>query len=336
MLRAFWVSILFLTGIAAVGLGIGWGILHRSDIPYARLEAKYAATDSRYVDLPEGVRVHYRVSGSETAPVIVLVHGFSASTQTWDAWAELLDRTFRVVRVDLPGHGLTRAPASYRGNVKAYANTLDAFFESQQLTGFVLAGSSMGGDVAWRYTLAHPQKVAGLVLVDAAGWPDLRGGAGQLAVFRILRTPVLGPLVRDLDARNMTRQGLRAAFADPSLASEDMVLRYGELSRAPGHRQQLIDIMLSAREGDYATPEKLAGIAAPTLILHGDRDLLIPMASARKFHSAIAGSQLVIYPGVGHLPQEEASARSAEDFAAFANGVFARRSALAPQIASTP
>ncbi len=325
MLRALWIILVFLVGIALASLGIGWAVLHRSDIPYAELEAKYAAMDSHYVDLPGGVRAHYRVSGADSAPVVLLVHGFSASTQTWDAWAEQLDRSFRVVRLDLPGHGLTRAPASYRGGVNAYRDTLDAFVDSQNLRGFVLAGSSMGGNVAWRYALAHPDKVAGLVLVDAAGWPDLRAGSNELPVFKVLRNPVLGPLIRDLDARNLTRQGLRAAFADPSLATQDMVQRYAELSRAPGHRQQLIDNTLSFRDGDYATPEKLAGITAPTLIMHGDRDLLIPLATAQQFHAAIPGSQLVVYPGVGHLPQEEAASRSASDFFEFASGVFARR-----------
>lgn len=324
MLRALVLIVLTLLGIALVGLGAGWALLHRPDIPYARLEAKYGATDSRYVDLPGGERVHYRVSGPETAQTVLLVHGFSASTHTWDAWAEQLDRAYRVVRLDLPGHGLTRAPATYRGGVIAYRDTLDAFVESQNLRGFVLAGSSMGGNVAWRYALAHPEKLAGLVLVDAAGWPDLRVGTSPAPVFQILRNPVLGPLVRDLDARAWTWQGLRASFADPSLVTQEMVERYTELSRAPGHRQQLIDNTLGYRNGDYATPEKLAGISMPTLILHGNRDLLIPLEAARKFQAAIPGSLLVIYPGVGHLPQEEVSTRSAQDFADFAAGAFAR------------
>lgn len=335
MLRAIFLFLLFLLGAALLFVGGSWALLHRPDIPYAQLEAKYGATDSRYVDLADGVRVHYRVSGPESAPVLLLVHGFSASSHTWDAWADLADRSFRVVRLDLPGHGLTRAPASYRGGVLAYRDTLDAFVESQRLTGFVLAGSSMGGNVAWRYALAHPQKLAGLVLVDAAGWPDLRAESSRLPVFRLLRSPVLGPLIRDLDATALTRQGLRASFADPALATEDMIARYVALSRAPGHRQQLLDNSLNYSNGDYATPEKLAGISAPTLILHGDRDLLVPLVAAREFHAAIAGSRLIIYPGVGHLPQEEAASRSAADVSEFAARVFAGRAqpALAPSLA---
>lgn len=336
MLRAIFIFLLFLLGIAGVGLGAGWALLHRADIPYAQLEAKYGATDSQYVDLGQGVRMHYRVSGPRAAPVLLLVHGFSASTHTWDAWADLLDRSYRVVRVDLPGHGLTRAPASYHGGVNAYRDTLQAFVESQKLGAFVLVGSSMGGNVAWRYALAHPENIAGLVLVDAAGWPDLRAGTNNLSVFQLLRNPVLGPILRDLDSRALTRQGLRAAFADPSLASEEMVQRYTELSRAPGHRQQLIDNSLGYRNGDYATSEKLAGIAAPTLILHGDRDLLVPLAAAQLFHGAIAGSRLVIYSGIGHLPQEEAPSRSAQDVSEFAAGVFARPPVPALALARAP
>lgn len=336
MLRAIFVFFLFLLGIAGVGLGAGWALLHRADIPYEQLEAKYGATDSQYVDLGQGVRMHYRVSGPRAAPVLLLVHGFSASTHTWDAWADLLDRSYRVVRVDLPGHGLTRAPTSYHGGVNAYRDTLQAFVKSQSLGPFVLVGSSMGGNVAWRYALAHPENVAGLVLVDAAGWPDLRAGSAGLPVFQLLRNPVLGPVIRDLDSSALTRQGLRAAFADPALANEEMVLRYTELSRAPGHRQQLIDNSLGYRNGDYASAEKLAGIKAPTLILHGDRDLLVPLAAAQLFHGAIAGSQLVIYSGIGHLPQEEAPSRSAQDVSEFAAKAFLRRAQPNVALASAP
>lgn len=318
MLRVLLVILSFILGIALVAAGVGWLFLHRSDIPYETLEAKYADASSRYIDLPGGVRMHYREQGPAEAPPLVLVHGFSASLHTWDAWADRLDDEFRVVRLDLPGHGLTRAPEGYEASIEAYRGALKDFAEARGLDRFALAGSSMGGNVAWSYALAHPEDISALILVDASGWPETRAGlAEDPPIFKLLRNPELGPLLRDLDNTALARQGLQNSFGDPSFVTDEMVDRYVELARAPGHREQLLAITLGFRSRDYATPEKLAAITAPTLILHGDQDRLIPLQSGRDFEAAIPGSKLIIYEGVGHIPQEEVAERSAEDVRAF-------------------
>ena len=100
-----------------VTLGIilfaGWMTLKRDDIPYEQLEAVYANADSRYLAFDDGMRVHFRDVGPRDAPAIVLVHGFSASLHTWEPWVARLGDEYRVISVDLPGHGLTRAPAGH-------------------------------------------------------------------------------------------------------------------------------------------------------------------------------------------------------------------------------
>lgn len=333
MLRTIGVILFFLVGVAAVAAGVGWALLHRSDIPFEQLEAEYGYSQSQYVDLPDGVRMHFLEQGPEDAPTLLLVHGYSASLHTWDAWADQLDNRFQIVRVDLPGHGLTRAPSTYRAGIENYRDSLAAFVSARGMDSFAIAGSSMGGNVAWEYALAHPEQTAALILVDASGFEETRATlAEDPPAFQVLRNPVLGPVFRDLDSRQLARQGLTNSFVNTALVSDAMVNRYVELSRAPGHRQQLLDIMLGYRERNYATPQRLAALAdTPVLILWGDQDRLVPPDHARLFNTAIPGSRVVMYQDVGHLPQEEVPERSASNVAAFLEeALAAKEPALAP------
>ncbi len=317
MLRWLFGGLLALIGLAALVLAGGYFVLKRDDIPYATLAAKYESAASRYVDLPGNVRVHYRDEGvqSADAPTLLLIHGFSASLHTWEPWVARMGDIYRIVSLDLPGHGLTAAPAGYQASTEAYRDIVEAFARAQRLERFILAGSSMGGHVAWQYALAHPERVEGLILVDAAGWEDARFADDEPQVFKLLRSPA-GPLLMQLDNTRIIRQGLQASFYDPALVDDAMVARYSELARAPGHRDILLQMSTGRRT--YATPEMLAPLASiPVLILWGDTDRLVPAEHAQNFANAIQGSTLVMYENTGHIPQEEIPDRSAADVRAF-------------------
>jgi len=320
------------TVVAVVALAGGWLALRRGDIPYAVLERTYANAHSHYVDLPGGVRMHFRDQGARDGATLLLLHGYSASLHAWEPWVARLGDRLRLVTIDLPGHGLTRAPVGYRASIEQYVAGVETFAQAQQLARFTLVGSSMGGNVAWEYALAHPERVEALVLVDASGWPDAGAGAHGGLVFSLLRRPTLRPILRDLDSTRLIRQGLEAAFVDRRLVDDAMVRRYGELTRAPGHRDILLDMGdRSARQ--QATHERLAAIRVPALILQGEQDRLVPAADAHRFAAAIAGSQLVLWPDDGHLPMEEHPDRSAEAVATFLASV--QRSAHAGTVGRT-
>lgn len=165
LLRGLATALLLIIGLATVA----WLLLQRPDIPYATLEAKYGYADSRYMDLPGGVRAHYRDVGPRDAPAIVLVHGFAASTHAWDGWVKALSGQYRVVVLDLPGHGLTGTDDTYAVHPDSFETVVDGVTRGVGLTHFTLGGNSMGGEVAWTYALDHPDRVARLILVDAAG-----------------------------------------------------------------------------------------------------------------------------------------------------------------------
>ena len=306
------VWLLALVGLVTLALGAGYLALRRPDIAFETLAARYESAASRYAELPGGVRMHYRDEGRQNGPVLLLVHGFSSSLHTWEPWVYRLGADYRVVSLDLPGHGLTRAPAGYAPSMEAFRDAVAAFTEAQELERFAIAGNSMGGNVAWEYALAYPEQVDALILVDSSGWEETREGLDQdPTIFRLLRNPVLGPLMRDLDNSRLARQGLENSFADPTLVDDAMVNRYIDLSRAPGHRDILLTLTLDFRSRNYATPERLSPLAMPVLILQGDQDRLVAPADAQKFKDAIPHAALVTFPDVGHLPQEEAPDASA-------------------------
>ena len=297
-----------LIGLIVLAL-VGWLVLRRPDIPFATLETKYGSAADHYVDLPGGLHVRYRDEGNPDGPVLVMVHGYSASLADWEPWVKLLGDRYRIVSLDLPGQGLTRSPADYSAwqGANGYVQVVDGVTNQLGLKRFVLIGNSMGGMVSWTYALAHPEKLDGLVLVDAAGWGEKPKGA---LIFKLLMNPTTAALIKNLDNRAMVKQGLQAAFEDPKLVDDKLVDRYAEMSRAPGHR----DILIHLQQGRVeATKDKLATIAIPTLVMHGKQDQLISVKDGERFAQAIPNATLIEYDNVGHVPMEQIPEKSAAD-----------------------
>jgi pimeloyl-ACP methyl ester carboxylesterase len=312
-MKTFGKIVLWALAAIVVLLVVGWFALQRPDSSYADLEAKYANAQSEYMGLPGGIRAHYRDQGKADGPVLVMVHGFSASSDTWEPWVQRLGGDYRIITLDLPGHGLTRAPQGYAASMDAYADYVNAVTERLGVSKFTLIGNSMGGNMGWVYALKHPEDLDGLVLVDAAGWPQGDNPDGPM-VFKILANPVGRALIGKIDSTNMVRGGLRAAFEPtPDMATDAMVERYVQMARAPGHRDIILSLMTNRASRPEATPEKLAAIKTPTLIMHGDTDKLIPLADGKKFADAIPGSTLIVYEQTGHVPMEQIADKSAAD-----------------------
>ncbi len=312
MLRRTLAVILTLVAIFAAG----WLALRRADIPYDTLEIAYTVPDTQFMTLDDGLKVHFTDTGPRDRSVIVLVHGFSASLHTWTAWKAGLEQDFRVITLDLPGHGLSRADEDGEVSIARFADVVDEVTRRLQVSKFTLAGNSMGGNTAWEAALKYPERLEGLILVDASGWPEnSEEDASSPLIFKLMANPLARAVLKDLDMTSLTRSGLEDSYTDQSFVTDALVERYVSLSRAPGHRATLLAIM--AGERDEATVEAMATIKVPTLILWGRDDKLVPVAHAQKFAEAISGAKLVIYDGVGHLPQEEAAEQSIAEVRTF-------------------
>jgi pimeloyl-ACP methyl ester carboxylesterase len=311
-----------IAGVLILVLVAAWLRLRGPDIPYATLEARYTDGASRFVDLPGGFHVHYQDDGDPGLPLLVLLHGFGDSFTSWEGWVPQLKSKFRIISLDFPGHGLTRAPQGYVLSSDGLADFVDAFAAQLALPRFAVAGNSMGGGAAWQLAVRHPDRINALILVDAAGFPNEKPPAQIPLAFKILQYPIGRALLRHIDNRPLIDEGLKTDVYDKSVITPAFVDRWAEFQRAPGHRAILM--ALNPRAHSQATAELLGTIKVPTLILHGESDVLIEPASARKFAAAIPGAALITYPKVGHLPQIEIPQRSAADVAAFLEARSAR------------
>lgn len=304
-----WLAILLLVAVAGFAI---WG--YAPDTDPGAMRAKYATGDSKFIDVGSGLKVHLRDEGPRDAAVLVLLHGSNASLQTWEPWVQRLKPRFRIVSLDQIGHGLTGPNPAGRYDAKGFVDALDATVSKLGLTRFALAGNSMGGWVAWNYALAHPDKLSALILVDAGGAPDSKPTATPIG-FKLAQTPGINTLMQVITPRAMIAKSVRQSMSNQAVIDDAMIDRYWELLRYPGNR--------AATGLRFATPrvpagaEDMARLRMPTLILWGAHDTLIPLSAGRWFREHIRGAKLIVYPGIGHIPMEEAPDRSAMDVGAF-------------------
>jgi len=304
-----------IVAVLIVAAAAAWLKLRGPDIPYATLEAKYTGAASHFVDLPGGFHVHYEEEGDPGLPLLVLLHGFGDSYTSWDGWVRELKGKFHIIRLDFPGHGLTRAPEGYQLGGENLADFVDAFAAQLALPKFAVAGNSMGGGTAWELAVRHPERVNALILVNAAGFPNEKPPARIPLAFRILKYRLGRAFLRSIDNRPLIDEGLKTDVYDKSVITPAFVDRWAEFQRAPGHRA----ILMGVNPGNFghASAAILQGITVPTLVLQGEADVLVEPDSARKFAAAIPGAKLILYPQVGHLTQIEIPQRSAADVAEF-------------------
>lgn len=297
MFQPRWEFVLLLTVVlAAAMLGL-W----TPDLSTAELQKRYGLHPPKVVQV-DGLSLHYKDSGPSDAPVLVLLHGFGSSLQTWDTWALELEKDYRVIRLDLPGFGLTGPTPQQDYSEVRDVTTLQRFADRLGLTQFSVIGHSLGGKLAWSLAAAEPVRVKTLVLIAPDGFaPEQLWGTKPYevpAVMGVIKYSLPKPLVRHV---------LNAGFSDPKWLTESMVDRYHDMLRAPGVRQAILD---RAQQTTYTNPvPQLQTIKAPTLLLWGEDDRMIPSSHAASYAQVLQRSQTVVLPQLGHVVQEEQAHR---------------------------
>lgn len=289
--------LLALVAVTGVGVALSWA----PDRPVETLTARWAPPPSQFVPL-QGMQVHLRDEGPRTDPQpIVLLHGTSASLHTWDGWADALKDQRRVIRMDLPGFGLTGPMPDGDYRLTRYVNFVIALLDQLGVQQAVLAGNSFGGNLAWKIAVDHPQRVSKLVLVDAAGYPF--DPASMPIGFKIAQIPALRPMMEHTLPRSMIESSVRNVYGDPSKVTPELVDRYQELTLRSGNRSALVERFRQSPSGEFTA--QIPQVRQPTLILWGGQDRLIPPDNALRFQRDIAGSRLVMFDALGHVPHEE-------------------------------
>ncbi|MDX6611753.1 MAG: hypothetical protein QOD75_939 [Blastocatellia bacterium] len=310
--------------IVAIALTVFW-FARPADLVFEEVRASVPhAEDSRFADI-DGVRIHYQEKGSGTP--LVLLHGFTSSTYSWKDVFEPLARNFRVIAVDLKGFGFSAKPDgdySRRAQAILVAHLLD-YLKVERAW---FCGNSMGGEVSLNIALVYPERVAGLILIDSSGVQV--DGAGSLAP-RYLLIPVVGQVLTALalTSDKLVRTGLLKSFYDDAKVTNERVAYYHRPLQTRGG--QLAALRGRAQAAAFPVEQDLGKVNAPTLIIWGAEDELIPIAAGRKLNSLIKGSRLVTLEKCGHVPQEEMPERVANEIAAFIMGSAVARTASARQ-----
>jgi pimeloyl-ACP methyl ester carboxylesterase len=240
-----------------------------------------------------------RDSGPHDAPAVVMLHGFGASLHTWEAWAQVLQADHRVIRFDLPGSGLSPPDPTGLYTDARSMQVLLALMDQLGVPRASVLGHSIGGRLAWQFAAAHPERVDKLVLLSPDGFASPGFEYGKAP-----EVPASFKLMRWVLPRVLLQMSLEPAYADPKAAlNDDLTTRYFELMRAPGSRDALLERM---GQTVLADPRPvLAHIQAPTLLLWGEQDQMIPIANSVEYVKAVPTLTLLRLPGVGHLAQEE-------------------------------
>jgi pimeloyl-ACP methyl ester carboxylesterase len=283
------------------------------DRPRSQLEARWLADPADMMDIG-GQRLHVRDSGrndpAADRPAIIMLHGFGASLHTWEPWAALLADRYRVIRYDLPGFGLSPPDRGGDFSVGRDIAVLGALMDALGLVRATLIGNSLGGKVAWQFAARFPARVDRLVLISPDGFAQAGRAYGEAprvdSALRLMRIFLPKPLLR---------MNLAPAYADPMRLTDAVLTRYHDLMLAPGARAAMIGRLEQAVLDDPAG--LLPRITAPTLLLWGERDRLIPVSNADDYLALMPSATLVRLPSVGHLPHEEAPAETLPALEAF-------------------
>ncbi len=294
--RLLLVAVIAIVVFAIAGVIATWA----PDRSVESLKARWAQPPSQFVDVA-GMQVHLRDEGPRDDPVpIVLLHGTSASLHTWDGWTQSLVKTRRVIRFDLPAFGLTGPNPQNDYSIKSYVVFVTAVLDKLGVQRFVIGGNSLGGQIAWETAHALPARVARLILVDSGGYAFVPKSVPL--GFQIARIPVLRNLMEYTLPRGIVKSSLENVYGDPSLVTPALIDRYFDLTLRAGNRKALSYRMDQGYVSDEA---KIKSLKQPTLILWGAKDRLIPPENGQFFARDIAGSRLVMFEALGHVPHEE-------------------------------
>lgn len=313
MLGCTILAILFgLTGIVVL---IG-ALNYQSDIPVAKLEPKYMSANSRYVTMDDGLKVHVRDEGNLAGDVLVLVHGLSASLHTWEMWVERLKDSYRIISLDLAGHGLTGPDPIHDYTMSGQSALVNELLQKLGVDKYSIVGSSMGGHVAWRHALDFSENVEKVVLVGASGYPRPEADPGLL--WKLLQSERAGKFLMKVTPRFVVSSMVRATYGNSDVANDEVIDRYWHLALREGNRQAAMILLNTGGVVDEHL--QLKALQKPVLVMWGANDPLVPVGDAYKFHEDLPISNLVIYEDLAHIPFEEDADRTVADLKAFLEG----------------
>jgi len=300
----FYFLIVIMVGLLAI-------ILFRPNLIVSKEDSKneLALPSSHFIQW-RGAELHYTDEG--TGYPVLLIHGFGGSHRNFAIMADSLKSRFRVIRVDLPGFGLSDFPqmGAKPDYIQMYRDYLTFMFDTLHLDSVYVMGNSMGGGIAWLAAADHPDKVKKLVLLNSAGY-DVANISGKLTMFKYKS---VGHVFDRGMPMFMSESSLEHCFADKSKVDPAVWRLNNQFTNRQGNIQNMLAL---ARSKQIPDSNIIKQVQCPTLIVWGKEDAIIPVAHAEKFHRDIKNSRVIIYDPCGHTPMIERSADLTRDFLGF-------------------
>lgn len=293
----------------------GCTYLGMSNIPLQDMKAKYADQESKIIQIDD-MNIHYKDEGQ--GPVLILLHGVCSSLHTWDGWVKRLKGDYRIIRLDIPGFGLTGpAPDTSLYQIDAAVKLFEKIVDEMKLDKFFLAGNSLGGYIAWNYTLKNPDKVEKLILIDSVGFPQRLPG-----IIGFASNPVIRPFARRSMPRFLMNSAVTEVYGDKSKLTKEIKDRYFEMAMREGNKESYVDVFMEMRRlcKDENLAKGIKDIKTPTLVMWGTKDTWTPFADFEKWKRELPNAKFIQYEGAGHTPMEEIPDITARDAHRFLSG----------------
>ena len=286
-----------------------------------RQDADAAGTSTLPLD---GGNAYVSQDGPRNAPALVLIHGLGGSTRWWDPVVPMLARSYRVIRIDLLGHGRSAKPAGGGYAIPQQGRRVGQALDLLGVKHAIVVGHSTGGYVATALAEQRGDLVTALALIDTGPRMDVFVSDGF--VGKLIDVPVLGQLLWRLRTDAIIRRGLSTAYAPGFKVPQQLVedtrgMTYHALTAA----SHASDDYLNQRP----LPDRLTPLGKPLLVIFGERDQRWPSSSAALYR-VVAGARIEVLSGVGHSPMIEDPPRTAALLLSFADSVRSdpRRSGL--------
>lgn len=249
----------------------------------------------------DGHNMRYLQAGS--GPPLVLVHGLVGGLFCWRFNIPALAEHYTVYAVDLPGNGLSDAPAATDCGMQPQAGRLHAFLEKLQLENVNLAGASFGGGIAMFLAARYKSRLRSLVLAAPVN-PWSAFGRGRIGFFNTVLGGYLLRIVMPL-SRPVHRIAIERLYGDTSRIRPGTIEGYGRLLQRPGRVPNILSMLKNWQKDMSELERVIPRIDLPTLLVWGDRDGAVDLRSAAILKERLPNARLITLPGVGHIPSEE-------------------------------
>lgn len=287
--------------IVIVGLFL-YAAYGRKDLTLTKeyVKEKYVLPNSKFINW-NGTEIHYTESGSGFP--ILMIHGFGGSNRDFILLDSMVHDKYRVIRVDLPGFGLSDFPKQTEENpdyIKVYDDYFTFLLDTLHLDSCYVMGNSLGGLMSWNLAVKHPSVVKKLILFNSAGYDMAE--VIKSANAKVFKYGIVQLLLQKGIPKFFTKRGMQRVFYNKSLLTVDREQRINDFWNRKGNMQQILNMASSDK---FLDQNLIKQIACPTLIVWGKQDKVVHPKYAERFHSDIMKSRVIMYDSCGHVPMLE-------------------------------